>query len=43
MKTISTIFLFLFASTTLFGQNVFPANGSVGIGTNTPTASLDVN
>ncbi len=43
MKTVSTVFLFFIASTTLFCQNIFPVNGSVGIGTNTPTAPLDVN
>lgn len=43
MKYIITTALVLFANVTVNAQNIYPSTGNVGIGTNTPSASLHVN
>ena len=43
MKTFNFILYALLLSTFSYAQNTFPASGNVGIGTTTPTKSLEVN
>lgn len=42
VKRLLTAVFFCITSPATYAQNVFPANGNVGIGTNSPTTPLDV-